>query len=1066
MKLVIKQFIYCRIESKIMRAALLLILCSSVTLHATVFSQSAAAGKGENASPENAVLRTGMSPGELLQGITVRGTVTDKGQPMPGVNVVIKGGSTGVVTDIDGKYTIPVPDKEAVLTFSFIGFVTQEIRVGDQRTIDISLDEETMEMEEVVVVGYGTRKKRDLTGAIASIGSKDIENAPANNLLSAMQGKAAGVQITSSSGAPGDGITVRVRGMSSLNLGNDPLYVVDGVPIETTSTSMLNVSEQHGLSPLAYLNPGDIESVEILKDAASSSIYGSRAANGVVLITTKKGKEGKARIDVSATMGISNITRKLSVLNREQYRNLIIEGYVNEDAYNNRAQSDYNYTIADPFNPVNMGDNDWQSVMYRQAVEKQVNLSVAGGTKTLKYAFTGSYLDQDGILLGSKYKRFTTRANTEFSVTNFLRLGSNMSYTYSTNDRAASGGMGNQSLVVATLIRPATYAMYYPNGAYVGYINGKRNPVALAEESTFENVSNRFIGNEYVEVDLIKGLKFRTSIGLDFENMKEDLFFPTTVDYREGYNQGYVRSSNYLTIVNENYFTYNGSLGEHHLGAVVGNSQQYWKKEVTGLDGFQFASDDLRTLNGAGSITSWTPNYTTAHAIVSFFGRVSYDYKSNYLFEANLRADGSSRFGENHHFGYFPSASAAWRFTEEPFMEWAAGIVDNGKIRYSIGQTGNEAIDNYTAQGNFATGKNYLTFAGVAPEEMPNEDLVWETTTQNNIGLDISILNNRIDVTVDAYLKKTKDLLYAVPLPNTTGFASITRNIGSIENKGLELMITTHNFVKDFKWNSSLNLSFNRNKVLSLPDEVMTNGYITSGDFQILKEGEPIGTFFGYNNMGVYARDEDNDKQKRNLTATGKVFKGGDVNWEDIDKNGIIDAKDRSILGNAQPKFTGGFNNDFSYKGFSLNVFFQFSYGGSIYNNVAWYRTDIMSYNMVSLETYEKSWRKQGDITEYPKVIRNDPMQNLSRVQNRWLEDGSYLKLKSAVLAYNIPPSWLQKIKVSNVKIYISGNNLLTWTKYSGYDPDVSSYNDLRIGVDQGVYPQSRTFQFGINVGF
>jgi len=352
------------------------------------------------------------------------------------------------------------------------------------------------------------------------------------------------------------------------------------------------------------------------------------------------------------------------------------------------------------------------------------------------------------------------------------------------------------------------------------------------------------------------------------------------------------------------------------------------------------------------------------------------------------------------------------------------------------------------------------------PITMPNPDLTWETTTQHNLGLDLSLIHNRIELSFDAYLKKTNDLLYDVPLPNTTGFGYITQNLGDIENKGMEISITSHNFTNEFVWNTNLNLSFNKNKIVKLPKNILTNGYIQNGSFQILEEGQPIGTFYGYNNLGVYSRDEDNVKQVRNLTASGKVFKGGDVIWEDLDGNNVIDGKDRKKLGNAQAKFNGGFTNDFSYKGFSLNVFFQFSYGAKIYNNVAWYRNAIFGYNNVSLEAYQQSWRKPGDVTTLPKVVRNDPMQNSSKVQSFWIEDGSYLKLKSMTFSYNIPSSILKKIHLANAKVYFSGNNLLTWTKYSGYDPDVNSFSGTQLGIDNGVYPQSRTFQLGFNLGF
>ena len=1001
------------------------------------------------------------------QNVKAYGKVVDVNNvPVMGVNVAIVGERKGVVTDSNGLFSI-ITDGKKVISFSCLGFKTKELPASELTGGVIILQEDASVLDELVVIGYGTKRKRDLTGSIASISSKDIESGPVRDVMTAMQGRVAGVQILSSSGAPGSSMQIRVRGASSLNSGNGPLYVVDGIPIETTSSSLLNVDDEHGLNPLSYLSPNDIESLEVLKDAASSSIYGSRAANGVVLITTKRGKEGRAKISVNTSFGISNITRKLSVLNSKQWREFIIEGYRNYDQYMGLAtETAIHYTVVDSLNPVNSGDGDWQSLMYNTAYEKQLGLNIAGGTKNLRYSLSTNYLDQEGIIRNSRYKRFTTRANTEYDATEFIKVGTNISYTNSTNDRISAGGMGNRSMVVALLTRPPTYALNYPDGSYLGYLNGKRNPIALAEECLHLNTVNRVNANEYLEITFNKWLKFRSSLSLDFEAMKEDEFFPTTVDYREGYNSGAVRVQENFTWANENYFTYNQTFGNHTFGGLLGFSQQEWKTDVTGLNGLYFSSDDIRTLNSAGTISGQEVNVAYGHALASFYGRVSYDFKGKYLFEANLRADGSSRFGKNNKFGYFPSASAAWRLSDESWFK-PLKFINDAKLRFSIGQTGNEAIDNYTAQGTFVTGRNYLTYAGVAPYQMPNADLTWETTTQYNLGLDLSFFYGRLDFVFDAYIKNTKDLLYEVPMPNTTGFTSVINNVGEIQNKGLEFSINSKNFVKDFKWSTAFNISFNRNKVVSLPKEVLVNGYIQNGSFHILKEGEPVSTFFGYKYMGIYAYDTDNTTQLKNLTATGKVFKGGDVIWDDYDKNGYIDQNDRQVIGNAQPLFVGGLANDFSYKNFTLNVFLQFCYGNDIYNNVDYYRNSIFSYNNVCTEFYYNAWRKQGDITEYPKVVRNDPMQNESRVQSRWVEDGSYLKVKTATLSYDFPAQLVNKFKVQSLRLYVTGSNLLTFTNYSGYDPDVNTLSSgLRQGVDYGSYPQSRTFMFGLNIGF
>ena len=1011
-------------------------------------------------------------PSAMVQNGSVNGKVTNtQGEPIPGVSVLIKGTTNGTITDSDGSYILKGVNANDILVFSFVGMKTQEILVEGQTTFEIVMKEETVGLEEVIAVGYGTMKKRDVSGSISSVSSESIMNTPVKDLMSALQGRASGVHVVSNSGAPGDGISVTVRGQSSLNSGNDPLYVIDGVPVETTSLSQLNGWESHGLNPLADINPRDISSIEVLKDGASTSIYGSRAANGVIIITTKRGKEGKAQVSVNVSTGISKITRTLSVLNAAQWREIIIDTYRNLDAYNNAATpTEPHWTAIDSLNPMNSGDVDWQKIMYRTAQQTQADFSVIGGTKAAKYSFSTSFLDQDGIILASNYKRITSRLNTDFEVSKKMNIGYSLSFSHGANNRINAGGTGNNSLVQSILVRPPVYSLTYPDGSPIYYFNGKRNPVGLAKEATHLNTTNRLIGNQYVEYEILDGLKFRANVSLDFISMKEDEFYPTTIDYRAGYNSGAVRATSNLTWANENYLTYIKSVNKaHNFSALAGFSQQEWKLETTGLNGLYFISDNIRTLNGAGTISNQAVNTTVEHGLVSFFGRLSYDYKSKYLLQANMRADGSSRFGKDKRFGYFPSASVAWRFSDELAVK-NSRLLNDAKLRFSVGQTGNEAIGNYTSQGEFAVGTNYLTASGAAsgasPTVMPNAGLTWETTTQYDLGLDLTLLNNRLSFSGDAYVKKTTDLLFAVPIPETTGFGYITQNIGDIENKGLEFSLTTYNLTGKFTWNSTFNIGFNQNKIVSLPEGVLTNGYIQNGTYHILKEGESIGTFYGWKFLGVYSRDEDNVKQVKNGSANGKVFRGGDPIWDDVNGDFIIDANDRQIIGNAQPKFTGGFNNDFSFKNFSLNVFFQFSYGNDIYSNLNMMRNWVFAYNNVSTDALNR-WRKQGDVTDYPRPIRNDPLGNeYNRVSDRWVEDGSYLRLKNVSLSYDVPVRIVRKLNLSGIRAYVTAENLLTWTHYTAYDPEVSSYSGLQIGVDDGSYPQSRTFIFGLNLEF
>jgi TonB-linked SusC/RagA family outer membrane protein len=992
---------------------------------------------------------------------TILGKVIDAVAKTPLLGVTVKlddKNGTTMTTDKQGGFILDNGAIGQSLTFSFVGYSSQTIKIDTRTSYTIALAPVSNVIEETVVVGYGRQKKRNLTGAIVSVGAAEIEKTTLQDPISILQGRAAGVQVSSNSGAPGGEMSIRVRGSSSLNSGNNSLFVVDGIPLESNSISSLNGTENSGLNPMADINPSDIASIEILKDAASTAIYGSRAANGVVMITTKRGASGKPEVILNANAGVSSLTRKLSVLNARQYREAVLDSYrgmtIPEDPF---------YTIIDSLNPMNNGDVDWQDELMRTAKQYKLDLSVRGGNEGTKYAWSSSYLDQDGVILNSNYKRFTSRLNVDFTISDRVRIGQSISYTNAVNNRTNAAGSGNLSIIRSLLIRPPNMSMYLPDGSLNGYMIGQRNPVGMALFSTNLNKSNRIIGSQYLEIDIYKDLKFRSNVNLDYISMKEDEFMPSILDYREGYNSGAVRSSGNLTWGNESYFTYTKNVADkHHIGAVLGMSFQKWRYDRTGLNGEYFPSDDIRTLNGASVISNQGVNVASEHAMLSYFGRVTYDYEGKYLLEFNLRTDGSSRFGRDRRFGFFPSASAGWRFVEEESIK-NLGWLSDGKLRFSLGSTGNEAIGDYTSRGEFTLGTNYLDFSGAAPTVMPNPSLTWETTQQYNLGLELGFFNNRILFSTDAYLKKTKDLLYNVPIPGTSGFEYITQNIGSIENRGLEFSLQTRNLEGAFRWSTNVNMSLNRNKVTSLPKNLLTNGHIQNGNFHILKEGLPIGVFYGWSFLGVYARDEDNTNKLTN-GANGAVFVGGDPIWKDVNNDNIIDQNDREIIGYAEPKYFGGISNDFSYKNFHLNVFFQYAVGNQIYNELNHQRNSIVRYNNLSTDALNR-WREQGDQTDFPRLIRDDPKQSDSRVQSRWVEDGSYLKLKNVNLRYSFDSAWSKRIGLRKLDAFVTATNLVTWTKYTGFDPDVNSYSGLRVGLDEGSYPQSRTFTFGLIFG-
>ncbi|MEJ5145277.1 SusC/RagA family TonB-linked outer membrane protein [Sphingobacterium sp. MYb388] len=992
---------------------------------------------------------------------TILGKVIDAVTKTPLLGVTIKlddKNGTTVTTDKQGGFVLDNGAIGQSLTFSFLGYSSQTIKIDTRTSYTIALAPVSNVIEETVVVGYGRQKKRNLTGAIVSVGAAEIEKTTLQDPISILQGRAAGVQVSSNSGAPGGEMSIRVRGSSSLNSGNNPLFVVDGIPLESNSISSLNGTENSGLNPMADINPSDIASIEILKDAASTAIYGSRAANGVVMITTKRGAAGKPEVILNANAGVSSLTRKLSVLNARQYREAVLDSYrgmtIPEDPF---------YTIIDSLNPMNNGDVDWQDELMRTAKQYKLDLSVRGGNEGTKYAWSSSYLDQDGVILNSNYKRFTSRLNVDFTISDRVRIGQSISYTNAVNNRTNAAGSGNLSIIRSLLVRPPNMSMYLPDGSLNGYMIGQRNPVGMALFSTNLNKSNRIIGSQYLEIDIYQDLKFRSNVNLDYISMKEDEFMPSILDYREGYNSGAVRSSGNLTWGNESYFTYTKNVADkHNIGAVFGMSFQKWRYDRTGLNGEYFPSDDIRTLNGASVISNQGVNVASEHAMLSYFGRVTYDYESKYLLEFNLRSDGSSRFGRDRRFGFFPSASAGWRFVEEEGIK-NLGWLSDGKLRFSLGSTGNEAIGDYTSRGEFTLGTNYLDFSGAAPTVMPNPSLTWETTHQYNLGLELGFFKNRILFSTDAYLKKTKDLLYNVPTPGTSGFEYITQNIGSIENRGLEFSLQTRNLEGAFRWSTNVNISLNRNKVTSLPKNLLTNGHIQNGNFHILQEGLPIGVFYGWNFLGVYARDEDNTNKLTN-GANGAVFVGGDPIWKDVNNDKIIDQNDREIIGYAEPKYFGGISNDFSYKNFHLNVFFQYAVGNQIYNELNHQRNSIVRYNNLSTDALDR-WREQGDQTDFPRLIRDDPKQSDSRVQSRWVEDGSYLKLKNVNLRYSFDSALSKRIGLRKLDAFVTATNLVTWTKYTGFDPDVNSYSGLRVGLDEGSYPQSRTFTFGLIFG-
>ena len=991
----------------------------------------------------------------LAQDVAVSGRVTssDDGSALPGVSIQVKGTTRGSTTDANGNYQINVAGNSR-LVFSFIGFTPREIAVGNQLAINVELTGDANNLDELVVVAYGVQRKRDVTGSIASINSKDIKDLRVAGLDQALQGQAAGVQVTQASGTPGGGVSIRVRGGSSINASNEPLYVIDGVPISTGSYSQIGTGGQQS-NALADINPADIESIEILKDASSTALYGSRASNGVVLVTTKRGKEGKPRVNINAYYGTQSVWRKIDVLNGSQFAELVNEARVN------RGQAVYAPTVLDP----NVS-TDWQSLIFRPAPIAQYDASVSGGTNNTKYYISGTYFNQDGIIIGSNFNRGSTRFNLDQKINTKIGIGVNATLSRSRSNRI--NGDNNIFGVLSTaLLNPPNILPYNADGTYGRRpdLVGTDNPLAQAYENDFLGVNTRGIGNVFGTYEIIPGLTFRSQFGIDYLNLKEDRYEPTTTASGASVSGRGIAS---VTVDKRwsmsQVLSYNKRFKDvHYVSATIGYSLDRSDYEFVYAEGTNFPSNDFRRITSA-AVKSNASSNGSQWAYTSKISRASYSYKDRYTVQASVVQDGSSRFGADNRFGIFPAVSAAWVVSDEPFLRRFSAL-STLKLRGSYGVTGNSEIDNFASRGLYGSGNNYIERPGTAPTQLPNPDLKWERTTSYEIGADIGFLNNRLNGSFAYYNRQTRDLLLNAPVPSTTGFTTYFQNVGSLENKGFEFQINTKNLVGAFRWETDLNMTFNRNKVLSL----VNNQPINLGFASQIAVGQPVGTFFGHYADGVYANNEDNTKGVRNSSAAGAIFTGGDIIFRDLDGNNIIDNNDRGFIGNAQPDFYGGITNRFSYKGIELSVFGQFVYGNEIYNNTRNFGEGMNSLFGQSASTLRR-WRKQGDVTDIPKAIFGDPINN-RRASTRWVEDGSFLRVKNITLSYNLPASLLSRAKINNVRVYATAQNAFTFTNYKGFDPEVSTLNgdnqarNAALGTDFLTFPQARVITFGINLG-
>lgn len=1001
------------------------------------------------------------------QNKTVTGTVVsgEDNLTLPGVNVRVQGTNRGTVTDIDGGYSISVSNEET-LVFSYIGFITQEVQVDNQSTIDITLMPDAKTLGEVVVVGYGSVTRGDLTGNVASLKGADIANVPVPTFQEAIQGRMSGVFVESSSGKVGEGVKIRVRGTSSISGGNEPLYVIDGIPV--TSGGTIGKS-----NPMADINFNDIESFEVLKDASAAAIYGARGSNGVVLITTKSGTAGKTKFNVGIQRGVSSPTRRNEFLNSAQYIELMREsGYNNDlanglDPLNNPADyedSDLEFVetrldrYAGHTDWRNGGvDTDWQEQAFNpDAGITNVNFSANGGNESTRFYFSTSYDKQDGIMIRNKFERISGRLNLDHKVSDRFSIGANFSFSRTETTTLPEDNQFNNPIQLVALapitpIRDENGMLYdRPTTTYYNNLIDSENANWLT--STYRNINTIF--GEYAFSDK---LRFRSEFGVDIINQNDDRFFGSRTITGQGTNgEGSSRWARILNYNTNNYFTYTDTFAERHqFEAVGGMAFQKTEDDYTRVDGQEFPLDELRTLESAAEIVEGTSEFTH-HSFLSYFSRINYKLDNKYLMTLSARYDASSRFGRNNQWGFYPAASLGWVVTEESFLTGKEGI-SLLKIRASYGLTGNADIGDFDHLGLFGP-VSYGLQPGLQPTQIPNPNLTWETTAQFNVGVEFGLFNDRLTGELDYYDKQTSDLLLLVPVPGTTGFATQRQNIGKMQNYGFEVVLNSANYAdQDFSWNTSLNFARNINRVRELSEGQNSIPPSSSRFLNGIFIGESIGVFYGPRYAGVDP-------------ANGDALYYTDVDLSET-TNDYNEAA-RMVVGDPNPDFIAGITNNISYKNLQLSFLFQGVFGNDIYEGGAGFYAANGDWFDNSTAAQFDRWQNPGDITDIPQARLGEC--NGCNASSRFISDGSYVRLKTLSLGYNLPSTVLERMKISSARIYLMAQNLLTFTNYMGWDPEVNAdylgatTSDANVfqGNDFYTAPQAKTFSLGINVGF
>ncbi|EJX10585.1 TonB-dependent receptor plug domain protein [gut metagenome] len=1031
-----------------------------------------------------------------LAQVPVKGTVIDQtGESVPGASIQVKGSTQGTITDFDGNFSLNVPDKKSVLVISFIGYATQEVQVDPSKPMSIKLQEDTKTLEEVVVVGYQEVKRKDLTGSVAKVDMEGLLKTPASSFDQTLGGRIAGVNVSSGEGGPGGTMNIVIRGNNSLTQDNSPLYVIDGFPVEDPAIA-------------STINPSDTESIEVLKDASATAIYGARGANGVVIITTKKGKIGKPQMKYEGSFGVQKISNTIPMMDAYEFVKLQNELYPKDTKDNYLIEHEGKQWTLDDYR--HTPQYDWQDEIFRTAWQQNHSVSLMGGSEGVRYNASASYFDQDGVILCSNYKRFQTRMNTVVRRDKLnMSLTANYSRSIQTGSSTSlysSSGMNNlfysvwgyrpvtePDVPLNTLMDNAMDASVEPTNDY------RFNPIMSLKNEYRKYYINNLQINGFVEYEFMKGLKLKVSGGYTYDARNTDTFNNSKTRYgspisTDKVNAQIVRQQR-LTWLNENVLTYQTNIKrKHFFNSLLGVTLQNSDYETYSFKTTQIPNESMGMAGMNEGVPGATNSEKSSWSMMSYLGSLKYNYGSKYYATVSFRVDGSSKFSKDNRYGFFPSGSLAWSFTEENFMKRFRNVISSGKLRASWGLTGNNRVGEYeayallrmlkTGSANLSSGvypfDNNMNSIGMVPVSLSNKDLKWETTEQWNVGVDLGFLDERIGVTFDWYFKTTDDLLLDAQLPRSSGYYSVMKNIGKVRNTGVEFTLNTLNMDRNgFKWRTNFNIAFNKNKVLELAEN--QNSLLTAAYFDqtynsqptyIAKKGYSMGMMYGYQFEGTYKYDDFYQSGDTYVLRPGVPHFSGENNtqpgmpkYKDLNGDGVIDTNDRTMIGRGLPIHTGGFTNDFEYKGFDLSIFFQWSYGNDILNaNRLFFENVNNSRNLNQYASYANRWTPENPMSDIP-VAKNSSSNKV--VSSRVVEDGSFLRLKTVTLGYTLPKKWILKTGITNARLYVAAQNLWTLTDYSGYDPEVSIRNSaLTPGLDYSAYPRAFAINFGVSLGF